>query len=57
MQNAFAASACSKQRNSAMHIVFCNLVNLIIIILDTVSPIKAITIPVVHPQQKDMWQV
>ena len=53
MQNAFAASACSKQRNSAMHIVFCNLVNLIII-LDPVSPIKAITIPVVHPQQKDM---
>ena len=31
MQNAFAASAYNKQRNPAIYLLFCNLVNLIII--------------------------
>ena len=48
MQNAFADSACNKQHNPAIYLLFCNHINLIII-LDTISPIKAITIPVVHP--------
>ena len=53
MQHAFAASAYDKQCNPAIYLLFCNLVNLIII-LDAVSPIKAIAIRVVHPQQNDM---
>ena len=47
MQNSFAASACNKQRDPAIYLLFCNLINLIIN-LDAVSPIKASTIPVVH---------
>ena len=56
MQNPFAASAYNKQRNPAIYLLFCNLV-ILILILDTVSPIEAILISVVHPQQKDMSQV
>ena len=33
MQDAFAASAYNKRRNPAIYLLFCNLVNLIIIII------------------------